>query len=127
MTDYAAAAVQKIAQALVAPIALSAPGSAQTLIAQRGFLNVVRTVGGAAAGDFTFTLDPGLPGDVSLDPLFARTNITLRGLGVGGAAPVSVLPFAVTYPSFTTVRVVFGLVNAQSDPDEFEIVVNRAM
>lgn len=121
MTDYSPAPTQPIAQALVTPQA-----GVNQLIEGQGFLSIIRTTGGAAAGDFTLVLDPGLPGDVALESRLARTNITLRGATIGGAALASQVPISVSYPTLTTVRVVFGIVLGPIDPFAFEIVVHRA-
>lgn len=120
MTDYAAAPVQPIANLVISPLV------AGFLVSGDGVLSVVRTLGGAVAGDFTITLDPGLPGDVGLDGGFGRTIITQRGtLGVldGGT---TITENAVTYPTQTTVRVVFSVAGVGTDPAETEVLIWRA-
>lgn len=120
MTDYSTAPVQPIANLVINPLLPA------FLVGGQGVLSVARTAGGAAAGDFTITLDPGLPGDVGLDGAFGRTTITQRGtLGVldGGT---TITENAVSYPTQTTVRVVFAALGVASDPAETEVLIWRA-
>lgn len=123
MTDYAAAPLQPIANLVLTPLTVG-------FFVGVGVLKVVRTPAGAplfgaAAGDFLITLDPGLPGDVGLDGVFGRTTITQRGtLGLldGGT---TITESAVTYPSQTTVRVVFSIAGVGTDPIATEILIWR--
>ena len=119
MTDYAAAPLQPIANLVIDPLNPFFFDSGQ------GVQSVVRTVGGAAAGDYTITLDPGLPGDVGLDGVFGRTTITQRGtLGIL-AGGTTITENAVTYPSQTTVRVVFSIAGVGTDPATTEVLIWR--
>lgn len=70
-SDVAAAPTQPIVQGL-----LTVEGVTPSFYG-RGVLGVVRN----GAGDFTLTLDPGTPGCVGIDPDFARTMVTVRGVG----------------------------------------------
>lgn len=129
MTDYAASPIQPIATALVAtPIA----GMIQNFTKNHGFLSVIRTPGGAPAGDFTLTVDPGLPGDVAFDPTSAHTRVELRGNAVTGLVAAGTMPIAVTYgpeafphAGSTTIRVVFGVVALPIDPNDWEVTLYK--
>jgi hypothetical protein len=73
MSDYASTGpLQPIVNLVLNPIVAG-------FFVGQGVLSVVRTPGGAPAGDFTIVLDPGLPGDVGLDGAFGRVTITQRG------------------------------------------------
>jgi hypothetical protein len=61
--NYQATPIQPIAHAL---IEISEGGAPVLVAGSYGFSAIARTVGGAGAGDFTLTLDPGVPGAVSL-------------------------------------------------------------
>ena len=123
MSDYQATPIDVIAQCL-----LSISGGAP-VIAGRGFSSVVRTAGGAAAGDFTLTLDPGLPGGGAVDSSNARCEVTVRG--GSGAPPVTTLTQkAVSYPTPTTLRVIVSVAGTGTDPTGadaggLEIVLSR--
>jgi hypothetical protein len=119
MTDYAAAPLQPIANLVIDPLNAAFFDSGQ------GVQSVVRTVGGATAGDFTITLDPGLPGDVGLDGAFGRTTITQRGTLGTLAGGTTITENAVTYPSQTTVRVVFSIAGMGTDPATTEVLIWR--
>jgi len=118
MTDYAAAPFQPIANLVLTPLTVG-------FFVGVGVLSVVRTVGGAAAGDFTITLDPGLPGDVGLDGAFGRTTITQRGTLGLLAGGTTITESAVTYPTQKTVRVVFSIAGVGADPVAVEILIWR--
>lgn len=120
MTDYASAPVQPITNLVIDPLSPTFFDGGQ------GVLSVVRTVGGAAAGDFTITLDPGLPGDVGLDGRFGRTTITQRGTLGALAGGTTITENAVSYPTETTVRVVFAVGGVATDPAETEVLIWRA-
>jgi hypothetical protein len=116
MSDYAGTAISPIFQGLIT-IAAGAP-----VFAGKGVSAIARTAGGAAAGDFTLTLDPGLPGDVSIDPNLGRTLLTVRG-GSGSPPVTTITEKSVTYnPSATpgvgspTVRVIVAVAGTGTDP-----------
>lgn len=120
MSDYAAAPLQPIANCILDPLSPTLFDGGQ------GVLSVVRTAGGAGGGDFTITLDPGLPGDVGLDGNFGRTTLTQRGQLGGLAGGTTIVGTAVTYPTPTTVRVV--MVNGAgvaTDPAQTEVLIWR--
>jgi hypothetical protein len=79
MTDYAATPVQPIVQGLITLVDPDVPADGINFFGKgillTGPLAPVRT----AAGNYTLTLDPGLPGDVAIDPPFGRFLITIRG------------------------------------------------
>lgn len=93
MTDYAATALQPLAQALVT---IAAPGGALSFAEAKGFSAVVRDAA-AAQGAYILTFDPGLPGEAgAVNPDEARTIVTPRS--AGGPPPVSgVAAIGVTY------------------------------
>jgi hypothetical protein len=121
MTDYAAAPMQPIANLIIDPLnPLFFDGG-------QGVLNVVRTPGGSPGGDFTITLDPGLPGDVGLDGNFGRTTLTQRGTLGTLAGGTTIVGSVVTYPTQTTVRVVFmNIAGVATDPATTEVLIWRA-
>jgi hypothetical protein len=84
MTDYAAAPVQPIVQGLLSVRFVDSAG----ILSFFGVGIVLTGVNAplyVGAGHYVLTLDPGLPGDVAIDPPFGRTLLTVRG-PVGGAA-----------------------------------------
>jgi hypothetical protein len=124
MTDYAAAPLQPIANCVIDVLSPTLFDGGQ------GILSVVRTPAGAplfgsAAGDFLITLDPGLPGDVGLDGNFGRTTLTQRGTLGLLAGGTTITGEAVSYPSQTTVRVVFTVGTVATDPAETEVLIWR--
>jgi hypothetical protein len=121
MTDYQGATFQPIANCVIDPLnPLFFDGG-------QGILSVVRTVGGAPGGDFTITLDPGLPGDVGLDGAFGRVTLTQRGTLGTLAGGTTIVSEVVTYPSQTTVRVVFeDITSTATDPASVEVLIWRA-
>ena len=124
MTDYAAAPAQPIINGIITIVA-GAP-----VFTGRGISSIVRTVGGAVAGDFTLTLDFGLPGDVGLDQAFAKSMITQRGTLGALAGGTTITQQAVTYPNTATVRVVLSIAGVGTDPSlgagaGFELAVWR--
>jgi len=136
MTDYAAAPIQPIVQGLLTIVA-GAPvftGVGAT---------VKRTTGGAALGDFTFTLDPGLPGNagelaptgtfsppvpgITVAAPDPRALVTMRGSltnAVPGATSINGIGVSYNTPSApplgdggdTTVRVVLTVAGVATDP-----------
>jgi len=80
MTDYAAAPAQPIVQGLLTARNLDASG----VVTFFG-IGIVQTGPNApiyvGAGHYILTLDPGLPGDVAIDPPFGRFMMTVRGPG----------------------------------------------
>jgi hypothetical protein len=121
MSDYASTGpLQPIVNLVLNPIVAG-------FFVGQGVLSVVRTPGGAPAGDFTIVLDPGLPGDVGLDGAFGRVTITQRGTLGTLAGGTTITSSSVTYPSQTTVRVVFEDITATPvDPAATEILIWRA-
>jgi len=119
MTDYAAAPIQSIINGIISFVG-GAP-----VFTGRGISSIVRTPGGAAFGDFMLMLDFGLPGDVGLDPAFAKSMLTQRG--TLGALPggTTITQQAVTYPSTATVRVVTSIAGVGTDPNALELAVWR--
>ena len=130
MTDYAAAPIQPIANLVLNPANLPvAPGvlpGSSPLFQGRGVKSVGRTVSGAAAGDFTITLDPGLPGDIDLFTGAGYTLVTQRG--TLGALPggTTITQVAVTYPTIFTVRLVFSVASVGTDPTESDVIIWRS-
>ena len=126
MTDYAAAPAQPILQGLVT--------LTETGINFFG-IGVVQTGPFApqrvGAGDYILTLDRGLPGDVAIDPPFARTQITPRALVVGTASLV--VAKAVNYivnpltpgVGCTQIEILFADVGGDPVDSPFEIIVRR--
>ncbi len=84
MTDYAAAPVQPIVQGLLRVFTIDST----PMLAFFG-IGILLTGPNAplymGTGHYILTLDPGLPGDVAIDPPFGRTLLTVRG-PTGGAA-----------------------------------------
>jgi hypothetical protein len=119
MTNYAAAPIQPIINGI-----LSIVGGAPVFTG-RGVGMIMRTAGGATFGDFTIILDQGLPGDVAIDPDYARTMITQRG--TLGAVPggTTINQQAVTYPGTATIRIVMSVSGTGTDPASAEIAVWR--
>jgi hypothetical protein len=124
MTDYAAAPLQPICNLVIDPL------SPKLFDLGQGVLSVVRTPAGAplfgsASGDFLITLDPGLPGDVGLDGQFGRVTITQRGTLGLLAGGTTITENAVSYPTPTTVRVVFSVAGVGTDPATTEVLIWR--
>jgi hypothetical protein len=119
MTNYAAAPIQPIINGILSFV------SGAPVFTGRGVGSILRTPLGAAFGDFTIVLDQGLPGDVGLDPNYARTMITQRG--TLGAVPggSTITQQAVTYPSTATIRIVMSIAGVGTDPAAAEIAVWR--
>jgi hypothetical protein len=118
LANYATAPIQPIINGLIS-FAGGAP-----VFTGRGVSLIARTLGGAASGDITITLDPGLPGDVAIDPLYARAMMTNRPLGaLAGGTTIS--QQAVTYPTTTTVRFVTSIGGVGTDPGILEVIVWR--
>jgi hypothetical protein len=73
----------------------------------KGVSAVVRTAGGAAAGDFTFTLDPGVPGnagEVAAGAPDIRSLVTVRGSAtatIAGGSSITATGITYTTPSAT--------------------------
>jgi len=92
MTDYAAAPAQPIVQGL-----LSVSGIEVPIISFFG-IGIVQTGPFAplrnGAGDYTLTLDPGLPGDVAIDPPFGRVLLNIRATA---GTPTAVVSKSITY------------------------------
>jgi Ice-binding-like len=120
MTDYAAAPIQPIANLLLTP------SLASLFTSRRGVMGVARTPGGAVAGDFTITLDLGLPGDLDLFTGAGYTMINQRGSLGGLDGGTTITQVAVTYPTIFTVRVVFSIASVGTDPHDSEIIIWRA-
>jgi hypothetical protein len=119
MSDYQATPLQPIANLVISPLTVG-------LFVGVGVQSVVRTVGGSAAGDFTIQLDPGLPGDVGLDGNFGRTIITQRGTLGLLAGGTTITQSAVSYPTPTSIRVVFSVAGVATDPAATEVTIWRA-
>lgn len=103
MTDYAAAPVQPIVQGLltvrgIEGFVLSFFGKG---IVQTGPF-VPQRVG---AGNYILTLDPGLPGDVAIDPPFGRQLLNVRALMGTPTAVVSKSIAYITSPAAAAARV----------------------
>lgn len=129
MTDYAAAPIQPIANLVLNPanIPVGAPLLASSPFFEgRGVLSVARTVGGALFGDFTITLDPGLPGDIDLFTGAGYTCVTQRGTLGGLSGGTTITQVAVTYPTIFTVRLVFSIASAGTDPEEADVIIWRS-
>lgn len=119
MANYAAAPIQPIINGLITFTEVGIP-----VFTGRGIFSIARTGGGAAHGDVTLLLDPGLPGDVGVDPLFAKTMLTSRPLG-GLAGGTTLTQLAVTYPTTNTIRIVTSAASVGIDPNVLEIIVWR--
>lgn len=95
MTDYAAAPVQPIVQGLISLVFV------EEQIAGISFFGIGIIPTGPKGplrnntGDYTLTLDEGLPGDVAMDPPFSRVLITPRALASG--VPTLVLQKSQTF------------------------------
>lgn len=121
MTDYASAPAQPILQGLI-----SVNADLSVNFEGMGVSAIARTVGGAAAGDFTLTLDPGVPGDVSIDQQFGRSLLTVRGSllnAVPGATSIdgkalSYIPNANPQIGSNKIRVVLTAAGAGTDPSD---------
>jgi hypothetical protein len=114
LANYNAAPIQPIINGLISI------GGGGPVFVGRGISSIMRTPGGAGAGDFLMILDQGAPGSVGLDPNYARTMITQRGtLGA------TITQQAVTYPSTATIRIVTSAASAGTDPTVLEIAVWR--
>jgi hypothetical protein len=79
MTNYAAAPVQPIVQGLLTFVNPDVPADGVTFSGRGILLTGLNAPVRSAAGSYTLTLDPGLPGDVAIDPPFARFMATIRG------------------------------------------------
>lgn len=130
MSDYAATPVQPILQGLVTPfgvdgfsgITFFGIGVVQTGL-NKPFFN--------GAGDYILTLDKGLPGDVAINPDFARTQITIRPFIPG--TPTNVVTKAVNYivnptPGVGCDKIEILLADSAGVGTDaiFEIIVRRA-
>jgi hypothetical protein len=129
MTDYAAATSQPILQGVVSVTTRGADGNvfASASFCGRGASRISIDPNGGIVIDF----DEGLPGDVAVNPQFARALITMRGIGT---PPVTgITEKSVTYvqnpdtSAFEAVRVQLnGIIPALLSPTPFfEIIVQR--
>ncbi len=129
MVDYAASPLQPIANLLLNPVNVPIVG-ASPLFLGRGISSVVRTAGGAPLGDFTLTLDLGLPGDLDFFTGSGYTLVTQRGVPLAGggalAGGTAITEVAVTYPTIYTVRLVFSIASVGTDPEEADVIIWRA-
>jgi hypothetical protein len=137
MTDYAASPVQPIVQGLltITPETDFGPGVVSFFgigIVTSG-PNAPRYVSG---GRYLLTLDPGLPGDVAIDPPFGRYLLTVRA--PAPSTPTNILSKALTYivnpvPGVGTtqieITVAIGSPPVSDDPDgpnrQIEIIIWR--
>lgn len=129
MTDYAAAPVQPIAQGLITLV-----GENVTGIAFFGIGIVPSGPNGPlrnGVGDYTLTLDRGLPGNVAMDPPFGRVLITPRATAPG--VPTLVLQKSQTFlvnpvpgVGADKIRILFTGAGGTTPIDsEFEIIIWR--
>ncbi len=119
VTDFGATQVQPIAQGLFDAAALIFLINGDVLDGV-GIVNVQRL----GMGDYLVLLDPNLIGDAGLDPLKARTRISLRGDPTSGIS----VQIGVSYPTPFQVRV--GISEGGVATDAFfpiEIIVYRAV
>jgi len=98
MTDYAAVPVQPIVQGLITLVNPDVPDDGIDFfgigIVQNGPFAPVRN----GAGSYTLTRDPGLPGDVAINPLFGRFMMTVCGPnGIAAGAPTAIESKSLTY------------------------------
>jgi hypothetical protein len=119
MANYAAAPIQPIINGLITFTEIGDP-----VWTGRGVELIARTAAGAPHGDVTITLDKGLPGDVAIDPIFARTMLTSRPLG-GLAGGTTLTQYAITYPTTRTIRIVTSIASIGTDPVTLEVIVWR--
>ncbi len=93
MTDYAAAPSQPIVQGLLRVFTIDST----PMLAFYG-IGIVLTGPNApfyaGTGTYILTLDPGLPGDVSIDPPFGRTLLNVRALA---GTPTAVVSKSISY------------------------------
>ena len=132
MTDYAAAPSQPILQGVVSLTTRGVDGNrfASASFCGRGASGIFIDANQGIVIDF----DEGLPGDVAVNPAFARTLITMRGIGM---PPVTtIVEKSVTYvqnpdtQAFEAVRVqlgagVGGIPTLLTPTPFFEIIVQR--
>lgn len=118
MTDYGAAQLQPIAQGFFDAAALIFLING-TVLDGVGIVNVQRL----GMGDYLVLLDPNLIGDAGLDPLKARTTVSLRGAPSSGIKQIGV-----SYPTPFQVRIVTSNAGAPFDAfNPIEIIVHRAV
>jgi hypothetical protein len=149
MTDYAVAALQPIAQGVMTIFqpeieVETAARPAPKLESPKGLKTLTRIRSRAAAGDPTLefyglgvsalgldvndnvllTLDPGLPGDVALDPNYARTLVRIRTTGT--STPTTIIDeISVSYPSPNVIAIMFASEGFVVFPFQFEVIVFR--
>jgi hypothetical protein len=118
MSNYDAAPIQPIINGIITIV------GGVPVFTGRGISSIVRTAAGALLGDFTLMLDFGLPGNVGLDPAYAKSSLTQRGDPVTGLTTIT--QQAITYPATAFVRVVTSVASAGVDPpDGLELIVWR--
>jgi hypothetical protein len=98
MTDYAAAPVQPIVQGLISFVNPDVPGDGISFFG----IGVIQTGPNGPSyvgpGHYILTLDPGLPGDVAIDPAAGLFQMTVRGpSGIVAGAPTAIDSKAVNY------------------------------
>lgn len=139
MTDYAAAPVQPIVQGLLT----ITPASDARPIGTVSFFGIGIVTSGpdapeyVSAGRYILTLDPGLPGDVAIDPPFGRYMLTVRAPAPG--VPTGILSKSLTYivsvvPNVgaTKIEIVLGIgtpplsEDPEGTPPQVEIIIWRA-
>jgi hypothetical protein len=122
MTDYGATPLQPIAQGLFDAGALIFLINGDVLDGV-GIAGVTRL----GMGDYLVLLDPNLIGDAGLDPLKARTMVSLRGDPVGGGAS-GITEIGVSYPTPFQVRIVTTVAGAPFEAFfPVEVIVYRAV
>jgi hypothetical protein len=149
MTDYAAATLQPIIQGVMTilipeiEIETAAPARPLPKLESPKGLKTVRSrasapldpvlefygLGVSALGldandNVLLTLDPGVPGDVGLDPNYARTLIRIRTTGT--STPTTIVDeISVSYPSPNVIAIMFASEGFVIFPFQFEIIVFR--
>jgi len=92
MTDYAAAPAQPIVQGLLR--AIGTEGVLLTFFGKGIVLTGPFAPLRVGAGNYILTLDPGLPGDVAIDPPFGRVLLNVRA---PEGVPTAVISKSIAY------------------------------
>ena len=125
MSDFAAAPIQPFVQGLITFVNPDVPADG----IQFSGVGIVTTGLNApvyAAGDYILTLDPGLPGDVAINPPFGRFLLTVRGpSGPSAGTPTAVVSKSLTYlvspiPGVGATKIQISLANGAAAPADFE-------
>ncbi len=144
MNDYASAPSEPIVQGLIT-VGPSQDGPGPVHFEGMGVSSIIRSTVSpqtpvvSAVGDYTLTLDAGVPGDVAIDPDLGRTMLNIRGSLTAAGQPggttidqkaISYLVSLIPGVGADKVRVVLSAAGVATDPigasgNGCEIIIRR--